>query len=229
MENASEIINNLMAQEGFRRKRDVAEYFGVSPQALSLWIAKGEIPPKHLLKLSKNTIPDVPSNDQTSNESKTVIDYLMKENVSLKQEIEALRLHNKELKTPKAGGDLLDRVVADSLLICGRVTDGVITEVDGKWKEIMGYEDNQLVGRRYDREDLIHPDELTRVRRNQNKLRETESIAESRYSTIQRWKHGVTGNYVMLSMIWDVNVTENIAIVICKAIDAFVSMKNVKN
>ena len=218
-----------MAQEGFRRKRDVAEYFGVSPQALSLWIAKGEIPPKHLLKLSKNTIPDVPSNDQTSNESKTVIDYLMKENVSLKQEIEALRLHNKELKTPKAGGDLLDRVVADSLLICGRVTDGVITEVDGKWKEIMGYEDNQLVGRRYDREDLIHPDELTRVRRNQNKLRETESIAESRYSTIQRWKHGVTGNYVMLSMIWDVNVTENIAIVICKAIDAFVSMKNVKN
>tara|TARA_A100001037_G_scaffold305698_1_gene346855 strand:+ start:2011 stop:2700 length:690 start_codon:yes stop_codon:yes gene_type:complete len=229
MENASEIINNLMAQEGFRRKRDVAEYFGVSPQALSLWIAKGEIPPKHLLKLSKNTIPDVPSNDQTSNESKTVIDYLMKENVSLKQEIEALRLHNKELKTPKAGGDLLDRVVADTLLICGRVTDGVITEVDGKWKEIMGYEDNQLVGRRYDREDLIHPDELTRVRRNQNKLRETESIAESRYSTIQRWKHGVTGNYVMLSMIWDVNVTENIAIVICKAIDAFVSMKNVKN
>jgi len=229
MESASVIINNLMAQEGFRRKRDVAEYFGVSPQALSLWIAKGEIPPKHLLKLSRNTIPDVPSNDQTSNESKTVIDYLMKENVSLKQEIEALRLHNKELKTPKAGGDLLDRVVADSLLICGRVTDGVITEVDGKWKEIMGYEDNQLVGRRYDREDLIHPDELTRVRRNQNKLRETESIAESRYSTIQRWKHGVTGNYVMLSMIWDVNVTENIAIVICKAIDAFISMKNVKN
>ncbi len=229
MENASEIINNLMAQEGFRRKRDVAEYFGVSPQALSLWIAKGEIPPKHLLKLSKNTIPDVPSNDQTSNESKTVIDYLMKENVSLKQEIEALRLHNKELKTPKAGGDLLDRVVADTLLICGRVTDGVITEVDGKWKEIMGYEDNQLVGRCYDREDLIHPDELTRVRRNQNKLRETESIAESRYSTIQRWKHGVTGNYVMLSMIWDVNVKENIAIVICKAIDTFVSMKNVKN
>tara|TARA_Y100001970_G_scaffold85203_1_gene107475 strand:- start:394 stop:1083 length:690 start_codon:yes stop_codon:yes gene_type:complete len=229
MESASVIINNLMAQEGFRRKRDVAEYFGVSPQALSLWIAKGEIPPKHLLKLSKNTIPDVPSNDQTSNESKTVIDYLMKENVSLKQEIEALRLHNKELKTPMTGGNLLDRVVADSLLICGRVTDGVITEVDGKWKEIMGYEDNQLVGRRYDREDLIHPDELTRVRRNQNKLRETESIAESRYSTIQRWKHGVTGNYVMLSMIWDVNVTENIAIVICKAIDAFISMKNIKN
>ena len=56
MEKASEIINNLMSQKDFTRKRDVAEFFGVSPQALSLWIAKGTIPPKHLLKLSKENL-----------------------------------------------------------------------------------------------------------------------------------------------------------------------------
>ena len=52
MEKASDIINELMSRKEFRRKRDVADFFGVSPQALSIWIAKGVIPPKHLLKLS---------------------------------------------------------------------------------------------------------------------------------------------------------------------------------
>ena len=118
--------------------------------------------------------------------------------------------------------NLLDKIVADSLLICGRVTDGIITEVDGKWKDILGYDDDQLVGHRYDRADLIHPDELKRVWRIQEKLKGTESITESRYCTIQRWKHGQTGDYVMLSMVWDVNVTENTAIVICKPIDRFI-------
>ena len=53
MKNTSEIINNLMELRGMKRKRDVAHYFGVSPQALSIWIAKDQIPPKHLLKLSR--------------------------------------------------------------------------------------------------------------------------------------------------------------------------------
>ena len=56
MEKASDIINELMSRKEFRRKRDVADFFGVSPQALSIWIAKGVIPPKHLLKLSKENL-----------------------------------------------------------------------------------------------------------------------------------------------------------------------------
>ena len=231
MENVKEIINNLMISKGLRRKRDVAAFFGVSPQALSFWIAKGEIPPKHLLKLSKQNTVINPSESSPAppisefhpdGDSKTVIDYLMRENVSLKQELESLRSEIVELKIPSQKDNLLDKIIADSLLICGRVTDGIITEVDGKWKDILGYDDDQLVGHRYDRADLIHPDELKRVWRIQEKLKGTETITESRYCTIQRWKHGQTGDYVMLSMVWDVNVTENTAIVICKPIDRFI-------
>ena len=231
MENVKEIINNLMINKGLRRKRDVAAFFGVSPQALSFWIAKGEIPPKHLLKLSQQNIMINPSESsstsstpgsQPTEDSKTVIDYLMRENVSLKQELESLKAEIIQLKTPLPKDNLLDKIVANSLLICGRVTDGIITEVDGKWKDILGYDHNQLVGHRYDRADLIHPDELKRVWRIQEKLKGTETITESRYCTIQRWKHGKTGDYVMLSMVWDVNVTENTAIVICKPIDRFI-------
>ena len=231
MENVKEIINNLMIHQGLKRKRDVATFFGVSPQALSFWIAKNQIPPKHLLKLSQQNIminpsqssstPSTPESHPTE-DSKTVIDYLMRENVSLKRELESLRAEIVQLKTPSQKDNLLDKIVADSLLICGRVTDGIITEVDGKWKDILGYDDNQLVGHRYDRADLIHPDELKHVWRVQEKLKGTESITESRYCTIQRWKHGQTGDYVMLSMVWDVNVTENKAIVICKPIDRFI-------
>ena len=210
MENVKEIINNLMIHQGLRRKRDVAAFFGVSPQALSFWIAKNQIPPKHLLKLSQqnimintsqsSSISSAPESHPTE-DSKTVIDYLMRENVSLKRELESLRTEIVQLKAPSQKDNLLDKIVADSLLICGRVTDGIITEVDGKWKDILGYDDNQLVGHRYDRADLIHPDELKRVWRIQEKLKGTESITESRYCTIQRWKHGQTGDYVMLSRL----------------------------
>ena len=119
--------------------------------------------------------------------------------------------------------------MADSLLICGRVSDGIITEVDGKWSEILGYDDNQLEGCRYDQEEWIHPDELFRARKVQEKLKKSESITESRYSAIQRWKHGKTGEYIMLSMIWDVNVEEDTAIVVCKPIDGFIDEKGVFN
>ncbi|SVA95536.1 uncharacterized protein METZ01_LOCUS148390, partial [marine metagenome] len=192
MENVKEIINNLMINKGLRRKRDVAAFFGVSPQALSFWIAKNQIPPKHLLKLSQQNIminPSEPSSisltpgSHPTEDSKTVIDYLMRENVSLKQELESLKAEIVELKTPSPKDNLLDKIVADSLLICGRVTDGIITEVDGKWKDILGYDDDQLVGHRYDRADLIHPDELKRVWRIQEKLKGTETITESRYCT----------------------------------------------
>ena len=54
MQNTKKIINNMMRDHGFRRQRDVADYFGVTPQALSIWIAKNQIPPRHLLKLSQD-------------------------------------------------------------------------------------------------------------------------------------------------------------------------------
>lgn len=238
MENAKEIIHNLMTHQGYRRKREAAAFFGVSPQALSLWIAKGAIPPKHLLKLSQENIMINPSQtsslssdpgSQSSAETKTVIDYLMGENVALKQEVESLRAETVQLKTPSSRGNLLDKIVADSLLICGRVSDGIITEVDGKWPEILGYDKNELVGHRYDREEWIHPDDLSRSQKVQEKLIKSESITESRYSTIQRWKNGKTGNYIMLSMVWDINVQEDTAIVVCKPIDGFFDAKGVYN
>jgi PAS domain S-box-containing protein len=153
----------------------------------------------------------------------------MRENVALKQEVESLRAETVQLKTPSSMGNLLDKIVADSLLICGRVSDGIITEVDGKWEEILGYNTTELVGHRYDREEWIHPDELSRSQKVQEKLIKSESITESRYSTIQRWKNGKTGKYIMLSMVWDINVQEDTAIVVCKPIDGFFDAKGVYN
>ena len=124
----------------------------------------------------------------------------MRENVSLKQELESLKSEIVELKAPSQKDNLLDKIVADSLLICGRVTDGIITEVDGKWKDILGYDDDQLVGHRYDRADLIHPDELKRVWRIKEKMKGTETITEYRYCTIQRWSTATQA--IMLCLAW---------------------------
>ena len=58
MNKTKDIINGIMLRHGMKRKRDVAHFFGVSPQALSLWIAKNQIPPKHLLKLTERESMD---------------------------------------------------------------------------------------------------------------------------------------------------------------------------
>tara|TARA_B110000438_G_scaffold60007_1_gene60187 strand:+ start:10277 stop:11050 length:774 start_codon:yes stop_codon:yes gene_type:complete len=232
MQKTKKIINNIMNDHGFRRQRDVAGYFGVTPQALSIWIAKDQIPPKHLLKLSQDNKmietqklkPGKLETPTSSEELKTVVDYLMRENVALKDRAISLESEIKKIRSPDKKDSLFDRIMADSLFISGRVSDGIITDLDGKWKDVMGYTKAQLKGLRYDREDLIHPDELKRVRRNQEKLKHTESISESRYSTIQRWKHGVSGEYIMLSMVWDVNVLEDIALIVCKPIDGFIEV-----
>ena len=237
MEKASEIINNLMSQKSFTRKRDVAEFFGVTPQALSLWIAKGIIPPKHLLKLSKENLIMkktknlfTPSGEYSEiEESKTVIDYLMRENVALKQKLESLQSEVAKVEASLHSENLLDKIVADSLLICGRLSDGIITKAEGSCNEILGYESDQLIGCRYDEEEWIHPEELTRVRKMQETLKRSKTMTVSRYSAIQRWKHGRTGDYVMLSMIWDANLENDTVIVICKPIDGFVDDKGVFN
>ena len=94
MNKAKDIINGIMLRHGMKRKRDVAHFFGVSPQALSLWISKNQIPPKHLLKLTgqenMDKTTDVFSKKthksfEEKKELETVINYLMKENIKIKK------------------------------------------------------------------------------------------------------------------------------------------------
>tara|TARA_B100000900_G_scaffold147955_1_gene125501 strand:- start:1393 stop:2094 length:702 start_codon:yes stop_codon:yes gene_type:complete len=232
MENALDVINKVMDKYRFRHKRDVAEYFGVTPQALSIWIAKNQIPPKHLLKLSQENTKEIPAAIQTGSiteklsspeETQSVINYLMRENISLKDELVGLRekLKNKPLKKPQGG--VFDRLATDTLYISGRMSDGIITDLDGKWENVMGYKPSELKGTRYDGENLIHPEDLKGVKKVEQNLKESTIISLTRYCTIQRWKHGKTGNYIMLSMVWDVNVEEDIGLVVCKPIDGFIS------
>ena len=78
MNNAHKIISSIMVKNGFRHKYQVAEYFGVTPQAISSWLTKGEIPSKHVLKVqSEIEISNIPEpHEPTGEDSKTVIDYL---------------------------------------------------------------------------------------------------------------------------------------------------------
>ena len=232
MERAIDIINKVMDKHRFRHKRDVAEYFGVTLQALSIWIAKDQIPPKHLLKLSQEKTEHLPISIKTGSgaakpnsleELQSVVNYLMRENISLKDQLRGMKEKAKNKRARETRGGVFDRVTADTLYISGRMSDGVITDLDGKWEEVMGYKHSELKGLRYDGENLIHPDDLEKVKNIEKNLKESTTISLTRYSTIQRWKHGKTGEYIMLSMVWDVNVEEDIGLVVCKTIDGFIS------
>ena len=233
MENALDIINDVMDKHRFRHKRDVAEYFGVTPQALSIWIAKNQIPPKHLLKLSLENKAEVPLSINNSDmlekssspeELQSVINYLMRENISLKDELRGLKEKTKNKSIKKHQGGVFDKLTTDTLYISGRMSDGIITDLDGKWDSVMGYKPSELKGTRYDGESLIHPEDLKGVKKIEQNLKESKIISLSRYCTIQRWKHGKSGDYVMLSMVWDVNVEEDIGLVVCKPIDGFITV-----
>ena len=222
-----------MDRHRFRHKRDVAEYFGVTPQALSIWIAKNQIPPKHLLKLSQENKVEVPFSINKSDtlekssspeEFQSVINYLMRENIALKDELRGLKEKTKNKSIKKPQGGVFDKLTTDTLYISGRMSDGIITDLDGKWERVMGYKPSELKGTRYDGESLIHPEDLKSVKKIEQNLKESKIISLSRYCTIQRWKHGKTGDYVMLSMVWDVNVEEDIGLVVCKPIDGFITV-----
>ena len=126
-----ETISKVMIHYGFRHKYEVAEYFGVTPQALSTWLTKGQIPSKHLLKV-KSDIPQpempVPS-DPTIEDNKTVIDYLINENVKLKNQIRKLDIDLAQVHTDKTDDDLFKKINARTLVLIGRLSDGVITEI----------------------------------------------------------------------------------------------------
>ena len=66
--------------------------------------------------------------------------------------------------------------------------------------------------------------DLKSVKKIEQNLKESKIISLSRYCTIQRWKHGKRGDYVMLSMVWDINVEEDIGLVVCKPIDGFITV-----
>ena len=214
----------------------MAEYFGVTPQALSTWLTTGIIPSKHILKYQSESTPSpsIPapkplSEKGEASRQKEVIDYLIAENVTLKNEIAQLKQNLTRIQSSKGKGDIIEKVNAESLFISGRISDGVITNVQGDWQKHMGYADEDLVGHRYDREDLIHPDEFERTKRHQQTLKTSEGIKETRFSTIQRWKHGQTGQYVMLSMVWYASIEKDRVDIVAKPIDSFIDSKSIIN
>lgn len=227
MQSVQEIISNVMVSQGYRHKYQVAEYFGVTPQAVSTWLTTGIIPSKHILKYQSESTrsqpmptPDPLSEEQEVHRQKEVIDYLIAENVNLKNEIAQLKQNLSNIRSEKGKGDIIEKVNAESLFISGRISDGVITDIQGDWQKFMGYNETDLLGHRYDREDLIHPDEFERTQRHQKTLQSSEGIKETRFSTIQRWKHGKTGQYVMLSMVWYANIEEDRVDIVAKPIDS---------
>jgi len=210
-----------MTDKGFRHKYEVAEYFGVTPQALSTWFTNGQIPSKHILKVQTEiqSLDLPPAIDPTMEDKKTVINYLINENIRLKNEIAQLKGTIQNIQSNKNKDDLIERINARSLFIAGRLSDGIITNVSGDWNRAMGYDEKNLVGHRYD-EDFIHPDEFERTQRHREILQKSTGIKETRFSTIQRWKNGQTGEYIMLSMIWYVDVENDLVEIIAKPIDS---------
>ena len=144
----------------------------------------------------------------------------MKENLKLKEELKNLET-NQFIKTDNTE-TVFDKIIAETLYLSGKVSDGVILETHGDWEKLMGYKQEQLIGMSYDKNDLIHPDDLRAAKKIQLKLKQSESITSSKYSTIQRWKNKKTGEYVLLSMVWDINVQKDHALITSKPIDSII-------
>ncbi len=219
MNSAHKIISSIMANNGFRHKYQVAEYFGVSPQAISSWLTKGEIPSKHILKVqSEIEISNIPEPQKTSAEdSKIVIDYLINENIKLKKELAHMKL---ELSKSKINNEdeLLSKLNSQSLVLRGRVSDGVITDIGGEWFSIMGYNRSDLVGHSYD-EGFIHEEDVFIIKQNQANILKSSGLKESRFSTIRRWKHNNANTFVTLCMVWYVDIENDKVDIIAKPID----------
>ena len=219
MNKAQEIISRVMVENGYRHKYQVAEYFGVTPQAISTWLTKGEVPSKHLLKVrSEIQTPDIPNHQEPSLEDrKTVIDYLINENVRLKKEVATLKLESNKTSTD-SNDDLLSKLNSLSLVLKGRVSDGVITDIGGDWYNILGYHKSDLVGHSYD-EGFIHEEDSLQIKQNQSNILRSTGLKESRFSTIRRWKHNSTDQYIMLCMVWYVDIENDEVEIVAKPID----------
>ena len=219
MNKAQKLINRIMMENGLRHKYQVAEYFGVTPQAISTWLTKGEVPSKHQLKVrsevEQREMPD--NHEPTSEDRKTVIDYLINENVTLKNQITNLKA---ELQMSKSKGndDLISKINSKSLVLKGRVTDGMITEIGGDWHGLLGYKESDLLNHKYD-EGFIHKEDTFKIQKNQANLLRSTGLKESRFSTIRRWKHKKNNEYIMLCMVWYVDMENDEIEIIAKPID----------
>ena len=219
MNKAQKLINRIMMENGLRHKYQVAEYFGVTPQAISTWLTKGKVPSKHQLKVrsevEQREMPD--NHEPTSEDRKTVIDYLINENVTLKNQITNLKA---ELQMSKSKGndDLISKINSKSLVLKGRVTDGMITEIGGDWHGLLGYKESDLVNHKYD-EGFIHKEDAFKIQQNQANLLKSTGLKESRFSTIRRWKHKKNNEYIMLCMVWYVDIENDEIEIIAKPID----------
>lgn len=219
MNKAQKLINRIMMENGLRHKYQVAEYFGVTPQAISTWLTKGEVPSKHQLKVQsefKHTEIPYPL-EPTSEDKKTVIDYLISENVTLKNQIVNLKAELQMSKS-KRNDDLISKINSKSLVLKGRVTDGMITEIGGDWHGLLGYKESDLVNHKYD-EGFIHKEDAFKIKQNQANLLRSTGLKESRFSTIRRWKHKKNKEYIMLCMVWYVDVENDEIEIIAKPID----------
>ena len=76
MNTVQNIISKVMSHFGFRHKYQVAEYFGVSPQALSTWLTTGKIPSRHILKVRSEIQETVIPEPQDSSIEKNKVPYL---------------------------------------------------------------------------------------------------------------------------------------------------------
>ena len=208
-----------MMENGLRHKYQVAEYFGVTPQAISTWLTKGEVPSKHQLKVrsevEQTEMPD--HHEPTSEDRKTVIDYLINENVTLKNQITNLKAELQMSKS-KSNDDLISKINSKSLVLKGRVTDGMITEIGGDWHGLLGYKESDLVNHKYD-EGFIHKEDAFKIQQNQANLLRSTGLKESRFSTIRRWKHKKNNEYIMLCMVWYVDMESDEIEIIAKPID----------
>ena len=219
MNKAQKLINRIMMENGLRHKYQVAEYFGVTPQAISTWLTKGKVPSKHQLKVrsevERREMPD--NHEPTSEDRKTVIDYLINENVTLKNQIANLKA---ELQMSKSKGndDLISKINSKSLVLKGRVTDGMITKIGGDWHGLLGYKESDLLNHKYD-EGFIHKEDAFKIQQNQANLLRSTGLKESRFSTIRRWKHKKNNEYIMLCMVWYVDVENDEIEIIAKPID----------
>ena len=180
---------------------------------------RGEGPPKHLLKVrSEIQTPDIPDHQEPSLEDrKTVIDYLINENVRLKKEVATLKLESNKTNTD-SDDDLLSKLNSRSLVLKGRVSDGVITDIGGDWYNILNDNKSDLVGHSYD-EGFIHEEDSLQIKQNQSNILRSTGLKESRFSTIRRWKHNSTDQYIMLCMVWYVDIENDEVEIVAKPID----------
>jgi len=112
MNSVQKIISQVMSHYGFRHKYQVAKYFGVTPQALSTWLTNGNIPSRHILKVRSDIQdPELPDpQDSSIEENKTVIDYLINENVRLKKNIANLNAKIHNMQSNEIKDDLFKRI-----------------------------------------------------------------------------------------------------------------------